>query len=79
MKVTLELSRGDLADLLEILSDNIAHLDKKRNSGRVSPGAVFILYGQQHLLLKVSSQLHAAATKDCPQIPRRANRKEVAL
>lgn len=78
MNITLRLSKGDLADLQAILADEIVRLGKKRNSGRVTPGAVFCLYWQQQLLLKVNAQLHAAATKSCPQIPRRANRKEAS-
>lgn len=78
MNITLRLSKGDLAELQAILADDIARLSRKRNSGRVTPGAIFIMYGQQQLLAKVNHQLHAAATKDCPQIPRRANRNEAS-
>lgn len=64
MEVTLALSRGDLADLQEILAENIVRINKKRNSGRVSPGQIFLLYEQQKLLVGVKQQLHAAASTE---------------
>lgn len=79
MKVTLELSRGDIAELQGILADDIARMNKKRNSGRVTPGQIFLLHGQQELLVRVNRQLLAAATAGCPRLSRPATRKEAAL
>lgn len=79
MKVTLELNRCDLAELQGILADDIARMNKKRNSGRVSPGQIFLLHGQQELLVKVNRQLFAAATAGCSRLSRPANRKEAVL
>lgn len=79
MKVTLELSRGDIAELQGILADDIARMNKKRNSGRVTPGQIFLMHGQQELLVRVNRQLLAAATAGCPRLSRPATRKEAAL
>ena len=72
MNITLKLSKKDLAKLQDILADDIARLDRERNDGRWGPVQLYLIHEQLALLKKVNLQLFAAATADCPRLPRRA-------